>query len=162
MKQVLSLTLGLTVAVYAEAIPQSLWGKWTVKRILPTTTISCWGKKEATSLVGTELEYSRQLFRWNKTTTGNPEAEATTITASQFRDEHSGGGANSSQVTFKQLGIQEARALQVVIHHPDAHITGATIEIPGDRVLLKGPDILVFSVCNVYLEAIRQTRSDQR
>jgi len=113
------------------------------------------GEREAEALVGTELEYSSEVFRWQKTVTKNPITETTTITSLQFHDQNSGGGANSSQVTFEQLGIKQRQVVQIVIRHPAASITGATIEIPGDNILVKDQNTIVFSVCNVYFEARR-------
>jgi hypothetical protein len=43
----------------------------------------------------------------------------------------------------------------VSIEHPPAEITRATTEIPGDLLLLKNRNTIVFSVCNVYFEAKR-------
>ena len=40
--------------------------------------------------------------------------------------------------------------------HEPANITGATIEIPGDDVLIKDKNTIIFSVCNVYYEARRR------
>jgi hypothetical protein len=161
MRKILHLTITLWLASTAPAqtIPQALWGKWIVKRALPTRTISCWDEQKIKKLIGTELEYSSGLFRWGKVVTKNPSMKTTTITASQFHDEYSGGGANDSQVTFQQLEIKEAKIIQVEIKHPAASITGATIEIPGDRVLLKDQNTIVFSVCNVYFEAKRSLPS---
>jgi hypothetical protein len=34
-------------------------------------------------------------------------------------------------------------------------ITGATTEVPGDSVLLAGPNRIVVSACGVYFEATR-------
>lgn len=158
----LAIALGLVPIAPAQTITQALWGKWTVRRILPTTTISCWGSEEAKNLIGTELEYSSRLFRWGKVLTKNPSVKITTITASQFHDEYSGGGANDSQVTFQQLEIKEDKIIQVEITHPAASITGATIEIPGDRVLLKDQNTIVFSVCNIYFEAKRIIPSNHK
>jgi hypothetical protein len=148
--------LGLAIPVPAQTLPKELWGTWVVHREVPTTTISCWGDKESKKLVGTEIEYSAQLFRWNKIVTKNPTAVTTTLTAQRFHDANSGGGANSSQVTFAQLGIKEEKAVQVVIRHLPASIASATNEIPGDTVLLKDKDTIIFSVCNVYFEAKRR------
>ncbi len=148
--------LGLVKTVPAQTIPKELWGTWVVRREVPTTTISCWGDKEAQKLIGTELEYSAQLFRWNKVVTKNPTVETITLTSQRFHDENSGGGANSSQVTFLQLGIKEEKAVQIVIRHPPANITGTTSEIPGDTVLVKDQDTIIFSVCSVYFEAKRR------
>jgi len=128
---------GLVRSVPAQTIPKELWGTWVVLREVPTTTISCWGDKEAKKLVGTEIEYAAQLFRWNKIVTKNLTAETITLTAQRFHDENSGDGANSSQVTFPQLGIKEEKAVQIVIRHPTANITSETSEIPGDSVLVK-------------------------
>ena len=44
---------------------------------------------------------------------------------------------------------------QVSINHAPAKIAGATTEVPGDVVLLKNRDAIVFSVCNIYFEAKR-------
>ena len=151
----LTFFFGLGWIAPAQTIPRNLWGKWTIRREIPTTTISCWGDKEAKALIGTDLEYSSDLFRWNKTVTKNLTAETTTITAQQFHDENSGGGANSSQVTFQQLGIRRQSVVQIAIQHPAANITGGTIEIPGDTVMVKDENTIVFSVCNVYFEAKR-------
>ena len=62
---------------------------------------------------------------------------------------------NDSQVTFRQLGIKAPTAMEIEIRHPEAHITGATIEIPGDVILVKNKNTIIFSVCNLYFEAKR-------
>jgi hypothetical protein len=58
-------------------------------------------------------------------------------------------------VTFPQLGIKEEKVVQIVIRRPTANITGATSEIPGDSILLKDKNTIIFSVCGVYFEAKR-------
>ena len=162
MKGALCLSLFFLVlgsSAPAQPLPRLLWGIWIVRRELPTKTISCWSEKEAQVLIGTQLEYSSNVFRWHKTITKNPAIETTTISAKQFEDENSGGGRNGSRVTFQQLGIMGESVAQIVIRHSAASITGATVEIPGDRVLVKSPDTIVFSVCNVYFEATRSPTS---
>jgi hypothetical protein len=146
---------------HAQAIPQEIWGKWVVRRILQTDSISCWGKSESKAILGTELEYSHDLFRWKDVVTRNPIAETRTITANQFHDENSGQGSRSSQVTFGQVGIKKSETLQVTIQHPPARITGGTIEIPGDTVWLKDKSTIVFSACNVYFEARKRDSASQ-
>jgi hypothetical protein len=160
MKEFLSIValFAWLAAVPTETIPRQIWGKWVVTRQAPTTTIACWGDAEAKALLGTEIEYSGQAFRWKDVVTNQPVAQAKVVTAEQFMSDHSGQGANSSQVTFRQLGIQKEKALQISIHHAPANITGVTVEIPGDEVLVKDTDTIVFAVCNVYFEAKRVNR----
>ncbi len=156
MKKLLYLILviaALGLACPAQTIPQELWGKWTVTRVIPTTTIGCWGKAEAKKLIGTQIEYSDEVFRWKNAVTRNPKAEVTTISAEQFLQENSGGGAHGSQVSFHQLGIKTDKTKQIAIQHADADISGGTTEIPGDRVLIKDRRTIVFAVCNSYFEA---------
>ena len=143
------------VTTPAQRIPQQLGGKWVVTREIPTTTISCWGSAEAKTLLGTEIEYSRNLFRWKNVVTEHPVTESAVVSAEQFHNDNSGQGSNSSQVTFRQLGIKEKQAMQITIHHPPATITGAIIEIPGDEVLVKNQDTIIFAAGNVYFEANR-------
>jgi hypothetical protein len=152
----LFLFLGIACIASAQSIPQVLWGKWVVKRELPTRSISCWGKKEARALIGTELEYSAESFRWGKTITKDPATDTRSLTAEEFHREYSGMGAISSQVTFEELGIKEPRVSQITIHHAATELTGGTIEIPGDQVLVKSRNTIVFSACGVYFEAVRK------
>jgi hypothetical protein len=145
-----------------QTIPEQVWGTWVVTRQIPTTTISCWGAAEAKTLLGTEIEYSAAEFRWKDMVTTQPVAETRIVSAEQFQDENSGKGSNSSQITFPQLGIKARRAMVVSIHHRPAAITGGTIEIPGDKVLVKNKDTVVFAACNMYFEAKRATVSGAR
>ena len=144
----------------AQSVPVQIWGKWVVSRKIPTTTISCWDEAEAKTLLGTQIEYSSEMFRWKDVVTAHPTAEAKMVSAEQFHDDNSGKGSNSSQITFRQLGITAKQVMLISIHHPPAKITGGTIEIPGDEVLVKNKDTIIFAACNVYFEAKRiSTRS---
>jgi hypothetical protein len=139
----------------AQTIPSTIKGKWIIQRELPTRTISCWGDADAKKIIGTQIEYSDKIFRWGRVVTNNPTAEARMVTASQFNKENSSPSSNGSQVDFRQLGIFAKQALEISIHHDPAEITGATVEIPGDSLLVKNSNTIVFSVCNLYFEAKR-------
>ena len=104
-------------------------------------------------MIGTELAYSAQSFRWKNIRTKNPTATTRTLTAQQFHDENSGGGCNSSQVTFAQRGLKTDQVLESKISHPYAGIAGPTSEIPGDTVLSTDKNTIIFSVCTIYFEA---------
>ena len=145
----------LAPVAHGQAIPKDIWGKWKIVREIPTRTISCWGESDASKIIGTQIEYSEKIFRWNDATVNNPTAEDKIVTADQFRDENSSPSSNGSQVDFRQLGIAAKQAREISIHHDPAKISGATVEIPGDSVLVKNPHTLVFSVCNIYFEAKR-------
>lgn len=156
------LTIGLSVgplmaqgALSSGSVPRELRGKWKVIKELDTRTISCWGEEDAKRVLGTTIEYSSDQINWRGLRTKALGAEIKTITAEQFHDQNSGGGANDSQIDFGQLGINQSKAVQIAIHHADAEITGATTEFPGDRVLMKRATVIIFSVCNLYFEARR-------
>ena len=139
----------------AQNTPQELVGKWVIQRKLPTRTISCWGKKEAKAIIGTDIEYATDSFRWKNVVVKHPTVAVAVVSAEQFQRENSSPSVNGSQVSFRQLGIDAPEMKQVSINHAPAEITGSTTEIPGDVVLLKNPNAIVFSVCNVYFEAKR-------
>jgi hypothetical protein len=126
-------------AAMSQTVPSELWGRWVIRRELPTTTTTCWSETEARAIIGSEIEHSADSFRWKDKTTKHPTADVSIVTAKQFHDENSGGGANSSQVSFRQLGIKAATAKQVTINHPEttSELPGEPAEIPGDVVLLK-------------------------
>ena len=139
----------------AQNIPQELVGKWVIQREPPTRTTSCWGEKEAKAIIGTEIEYTAESFRWKHIVVKNPTVSIKAVSAEQFERENSSPSVHGSQVSLRQLGMNAPEMKQVSINHAPAEITGATTEIPGDEVLLKNRNALVFSVCNVYFEAKR-------
>jgi hypothetical protein len=166
MKRVLYhlvLASALVATGVSQPIPKELWGKWRVVRVVPTSSISCWGEKEAKAIVGTEIEYSADSFRWKNVVTPRPAARVVRIDAQQFHDENSGAGANSSQVTFEMLGIKAPSTRQIKITHSDANAAPGTTEIPGDAVLIKDAGTIIVSVCNAYFQVRRvsfpQTKS---
>jgi|KBSMisStaDraftv2_1062788.scaffolds.fasta_scaffold247988_2 hypothetical protein len=146
----------------AKDIPAELQGKWKVTREIPTKTISCWGSKEAKQLIGTEIEYSADSLRWKDRVARDPQVAVSSMTAEQFQREYSGGGSAGSQVTLKQLGIRSAATTLVVLTHPEIEPINDAAELPGDTVLFKGKDKIVFSVCNVYFEAHRKRGSNHK
>ena len=74
------------------------------------------------------------------------------MTDSDFRRENNG---STTPASFAQLGIRTREVLEVDLQHEDMDITGATTEVPGDSVLLAGPNRIVVSACGVYFEATR-------
>jgi hypothetical protein len=149
-----ALMLSCSTLLVAQA-PESLIGKWIVKRELPTRTIACWGEKEAHRLIGTEIEYTAHSLRWQDHTINDPQVTVKTLTAEQYHDNNSSPSANGSQVDFAQLGIESPTVTQVEFNHPASTIAKGTTEIPGDLVLIKNRDTIIFSICNVYFEATR-------
>ena len=151
-----SLVLLAGAVAAAQNIPKELVGKWVIQRALPTRTISCWGEKEAKAIIGSKIEYKANSLRWKMVVVKHPTVEVHVVNAEQFERENSSPSVNGSQVSFRQLGINAPEAKQISIEHPPAEITKATTEIPGDVLLLKDRNTIVFSVCNVYFEAKRQ------
>jgi hypothetical protein len=147
-------TAAITGPQPAASLPPQLYGKWRIQRIIPARTISCWGNREAQKVLGTEIEYSQAVFRWKTYSVSNPLATSQTFTASEFRQEYSGGGAADSYVDFQELGIHTPAITMLSIPHVDANFTGATSEIPGDTVLLVSKDRIIITVCNLYFEAV--------
>jgi hypothetical protein len=144
----------------AQSVLEQIWGKWVVSRKIPTTTISCWDVAQTKTVLGTQIEYSSEVFRWKDVVTAHPTSEAKIVSAEQFHDDNSGRGSNSSQISFRQLGIAAKQVMLISIHHPPANVTGGTTEIPGDEVLVKNKDTIIFAACNMYFEAKRiSTRS---
>jgi len=139
-----------------------LRGRWVVRRDLPTSTICCWGEKEVKSLIGTEIEYTANSFRWKNKVITNPTVQIEVLSAEEFHDEFSGGGASDSQVNLRQLEIRAPQITLITLGHEPADLTGATIEIPGDQVIVKNKNTIIFAVCNVYFEARRRPFHSRR
>ena len=115
-----SLILLVGSVMAAQNIPQELVGKWVIQRELPTRTISCWGEKEAKAIIGTEIEYTADSFRWKHIVVKHPTVAIAVVSAEQFQRENSSPSVNGSQVSFRQLGIDAPEMKQVSINHEPA------------------------------------------
>jgi len=139
----------------AEAMPARLRGSWRITRILPTHNVACWGQDQAVKLVGTTLTYSDRSMHWYGGQVPLQEIVTREVSSEEFRSENSSSGGDG--VTFDMVGIHAPSVTEVDLQHEDADITGATTEVPGDAVLLAGPNRIVVSACSVYYEAVRAT-----
>jgi hypothetical protein len=138
-------------------IPQELVGKWIIRKVLPTDTIGCLDNKQAQTLVGTEIEYRGDSFRWKTTTVQSSGSSTNMVDAQQFAQDNSGSG---SHVDFNQLGIATSAVEQIMINHPDVKIAelsqNGSAAVPGENVLLAGPNTIFLEICNTYFEARRE------
>jgi hypothetical protein len=140
----------------AQEIPAEIQGRWVVSRVIPTRTITCWGQKQAGALIGTEIDYTPEFLQWKDLVVRHPLVSVSEVTAEQFLDEYSGGGAADSQVDFKQLGIKAGSVKRIVLKHEPLRDMGGEFFVPGDEVLIKDSNVIIFSGCNVYFEAHRK------
>ncbi len=136
----------------AGQLPSRLEGTWRIARVLPTTNNACWGKGEAAPLLGSTLTYRGDSLRWRGGSVPLEEITTRTVTDDMFQKENRGSDGFAS---FAQLGIHAHAVTEVDLQHEDADITGATTEVPGDSVLLAGPNRIIVSACGVYFEATR-------
>jgi uncharacterized protein len=137
-------------------IPQQLWGKWVIGKVVPTRNVSCWDQRQADALVGTNLEYRADAFAWNGKTISNSGSKTSTLQAKDFESNNGGSGGAAD---FHQLGIQSNAVLQIEIQHPDASVYDKSAEccaeIPGETVMITGDRTFIFGVCGVYYGASR-------
>jgi hypothetical protein len=152
----------LLATTSAQEIPAEIQGRWVVSRVIPTRTITCWDQKQADALIGTEIRYTPELLQWKDLVVRHPLVSVSEITAEQFHDEYSGGGAADSQVDFRQLGIKTTAAKRIVLKHERLRDMGGEFFVPGDEVLIKNSNTIVFSGCNVYFEAHRKPAMGNR
>jgi hypothetical protein len=147
-----SATSGSMSAQYLGSLPRSLAGSWRITRILPTTNTGCWTREQAKPLVGTTITYHSDLLRWHGGKIDVTDVSLREITNTEFRQENPGP---NSPADFAQLGIHAARVTEVDMQHEDSDVLPASTAVPGDSVLLAGPNRIVISACGVYFEAAR-------
>jgi len=141
----------------SSKIPQQLLGKWIVRKIVATDTVGCLDIKQAQALVGAEREYRADSFRWKTTNIQSSGSSTNLVGAQEFAQDNSGSG---SHVDFNQLGIASSAVEQITINHPDVKIAelsqNGSSAVPGESVLMEGPNTIIFDVCNTYFEARRE------
>jgi uncharacterized protein YecT (DUF1311 family) len=138
-------------------IPQELLGKWIIRKVLPTDTVGCLDSKQAQTLVGTEIEYRADSFRWKTTSVQSSGSSTNMIGAQEFAQDNSASG---SRIDFNQLGIAASAVEQITINHPDVKIVelsqNDSAAVPGENVLVSGPNTIIFDICNTYFEGRRE------
>ena len=145
------------LATSAEPLPRALAGSWRITRVLPTTNMTCMDRQQALPqvalpLVGSTLTYRAGSLHWRGGSVHVDEITTRDVSADQFRKENPG---QKTPATFAQLGIRANTVTEVDFQHEDADVIPATTEIPGDSVLMAGPNRIVVSACGVYFEATR-------
>lgn len=151
-----ALLLSSTATLPAEQLPSRLQGTWRIIKVLPTTNVACWEKGQAAPLLGSTLTYRDDSLRWRGGSVPLQEITTRTLTDDVFQKENRG---SDSPASFAQLGIRSRTVTEVDLQHEDADITGVTTEVPGDSVLLAGPNRIVVSACGVFFEATRDGAS---
>ena len=147
-----ALVLIFATTLTAESMPSRLQGSWRITKVLPTTNNACWAKQQAEQLLGSTLTYRDASLRWRGGSVPLDEITTRAVTDDLFKKEN---GGSDNPASFAQLGIRAHTVTEVDLQHEDADITGATTEVPGDSVLLAGPNRIVVSACGVYFEATR-------
>ncbi len=155
----LATPLLFAASLSAEPLPGRLQGTWRIARVLPTSNTTCWGTEQAQPLVGSTLSYSQHALRWKGGSVPLLDINTRMVSADEFMKENSG---TTGAARFAQLGIHANSVLEVDLQHEDMDITGATTEVPGDSVLLAGPNRIVVSACGVFLEATRSANGVTR
>lgn len=150
----LLLAVSSTAAQYLGSLPRSLAGTWRITRILPTTNTGCWTPQQAKPLVGTTLTYRSNLLRWHGGQIAVTDVSLRDLTNAEFRQENPG---TQTSADFAQLGIHAARVTEVDMQHEDSDVLPASTAVPGDSVLLAGPNRIIVSACGIYFEATRAT-----
>lgn len=145
-----------TAAQYLGSLPRSLAGTWRITRILPTTNSGCWTRQQAQPLLGTTLTYRSNLLRWHDGQIEVTDVSLRNLTNEEFREENAGP---RSPADFAQLGIHARSVTEVDMQHEDSDVLPASTAVPGDSVLLAGPNRIVVSACGVYFEATRAASS---
>ena len=138
-------------------IPQELLGKWIIRKVLPSDTVTCLDSKQVQTLVGTEVEYRADGFRWKNITVRSSGTSTNMIGAQEFVQANSG---SQLHVDFSQLGIAASAVKQITISHPDVTIpelsqSGSGL-VPGERVLVEAPNTIILEICSTYFEAQRK------
>jgi hypothetical protein len=141
-------------------VPQELLGRWTVRRYFPIDGVTCWDDRQAKAVVGTVLEYRSDGFSWNGKTMRSLGTTTSTIKAQTFAEDNAGGSGGGA-VSFAKLGIVAPAVTQIDIRHPDAMVynkgSDCCSSVPGETMLKKSPDTLIFSLCGIFYEAVRNT-----
>jgi hypothetical protein len=153
------LTLALTTTTSAEPLPRSVQGAWHITRVLPTKNNTCWNAEQAQELVGTTLSYKESAMSWRGGEVPLEGISTRQVSGDKFRSENTG---SDGVADFDQLGIHAKSVLEVDMQHEDMDITGSTTEVPGDSVLVAGPNRIIVSACGVYFEAVRGAGSVMR
>lgn len=152
LKTVATLALGVVATTsLAEPLPKELAGSWRITRLLPTSNSACWSVGKAMPLIGSTLTYSDHKMTWK----GGDIALNGIATRMIDNNELLAEAGSGSGVSFSQLEIKKSTVLEVNFQHEDADITGASTEVPGDSVLMAGPNRIVASACGIYFEAMR-------
>ena len=143
-------------AQYLGSLPHSLAGTWRISRMRPPPT-PAGPPSRPRPLLGTTITYRSDLLRWH-----GGQIEVTDVSCAKPPTKSSARKilAPISPANFAQLGIHAKHVTEVDMQHDASDVLPASTAVPGDSVLLAGPNRIIVSACGVYFEATRAASAE--
>jgi hypothetical protein len=142
---VLAFVLALAIAplITAQTGVGSIYGRWKIVRMIPTTDIQV-STDDVKKYLDLEIVYSEDQFKCGEQTLEHPKYKTARLRSAIFYDQY--------RAQLKELGI--TRGSVATIEVLDVH--GDRVVNPGAIVFLKNSNTIVTIWDGVYLDALRE------
>lgn len=125
-----------------EQPPSTLWGCWTITKMLPTAGVSGLSPERVKAIIGTRLVLTPSCARSGRTVVSSPAYSTSVLSDREFFE--------LGYIPLSQIGIHQKRVTRVRLLNPEL----SNIDFVGTDVFLRKTDIVI-EVENDYFVAKR-------
>jgi hypothetical protein len=125
-----------------EQPPSTLWGCWTITKMLPTAGVSGLSPERVKAIIGTHLVLTPSCARSGRAVVSSPAYATSVLSDREFFE--------LGYIPLSQIGIHQKRVTRVRLLNPEL----SNIDFAGADVFLRKTDIVI-EVENDYFVAKR-------
>jgi hypothetical protein len=128
----------------AQISARSIYGRWKIKQIIPTSNIQT-SADDAKKYLGVEIVYSAEEFKFGSEAVAHPKYKTGKMTAGEFYEQY--------RAQLKELGV--TRGAVSTLEVQDAK--GEGVLNPGAIVFVRSANTIVTMWDGIYFEVVRET-----
>jgi hypothetical protein len=146
---VFMLALAFAPLLTAQISARSIYGRWKIKRIIPTSNIQT-SVDDAKKYLGMEIVYSADEFKFDGEAAAHPKYKTGNMSAATFYEEY--------RAQLKELGVTHGAVSTVEVQDSK----GEAVLNPGALVFVRSVNTIVTVWDGIYFEVMRETAGPPR
>ncbi|ACT33668.1 hypothetical protein Z959_13125 [Clostridium novyi B str. ATCC 27606] len=126
---------------------EEFYGKWIIKNIATYGPVNCYSEKDKKEVLGKEIFYSKDLFKYNNKVFKNIDYSKKTLNEDEFHLMY--------KIPIKKLGINDSKITIITVYKDKEHIQ-LWDDYDISEIVVMDHNTIILSSGGVYFKAVRK------
>ncbi|MCD3246597.1 hypothetical protein G8S21_11810 [Clostridium botulinum C] len=126
---------------------EEFYGKWIIKNIATYGPVNCYSEKDIKEVLGKEIFYSKDLFKYNNKVFKNIDYSKKTLNEDEFHGMY--------KIPIKKLGINDSKITIITVYKDKEHIQ-LWDDYDISEIIVMDHNTIILSSGGVYFKAVRK------